>query len=415
MTTQTKSPKLPVIFWQSVPFIIVCGCLISMISFGPRSALGLFLSPITEARGWTRETFALALAIQNLLWGMGQPIAGMLADKFGTARVLASGAVFYGVGLFMMAWAPSPLWLNISAGVMIGIGIAFASFALVLATFGRVVSVQKRSIAFGVGTASGSLGQFVFAPLGQGLIDNVGWQESLLIMGSLALMITLLAIPLKGRSNPGSPLGNQTQQSMKQAIGEAFGYQSFVLLVFGFFVCGFQVAFIGVHLPAYIADLGLDSSWGAWALALIGMFNIIGSLISGYISGRYSKAILLSLLYLARSIVITLFILLPISPISVLVFSSVIGLLWLSTVPPTSGLVAVMFGPRYMATLFGFVFFSHQIGSFLGIWLGGKLYDQTGNYDVIWWLAIALGIFAAIVHWPIKDAPYQPVKQPVTT
>ena len=414
MKSQSQTSKLPVIFWQSVPFIIVCGCLISMISFGPRSALGLFLTPMTEARGWTRETFALALAIQNLLWGAGQPIAGMLADKFGTARILASGAVLYGVGLFLMSWAPTPAWLNISAGVMIGIGIAFASFALVLATFGRVVSPEKRSMAFGIGTASGSFGQFVFAPLGQGLIDYIGWQESLVIMGSLVLLVMLLAVPLRGRSNSGSPLGNQTEQSMKQAIVEAFGYQSFVLLVFGFFVCGFHVAFIGVHLPAYMTDLGLASRWGAWALALIGMFNIIGSLMSGYISGRYSKAYFLSLLYLMRSIVIALFILLPISPLSILVFSSAMGLLWLSTVPPTSGLVAVMFGPKYMATLFGFVFFSHQIGSFLGIWLGGKLYDQTGSYDVIWWLAIALGIFAAIVHWPIKDAPYQTVKQPET-
>ena len=414
MTTQSPTSKLPIIFWQSVPFIIVCGCLLSMISFGPRSALGLFLTPMTEAREWTRETFALSLAIQNLLWGAGQPVAGMLADKFGTARILASGAVFYGLGLFLMAWAPSPIWLNISAGVMVGIGIAFASFALVLATFGRVVSPTKRSMAFGVGTASGSFGQFVFAPLGQGLIDYIGWQQSLIIMGSLVLVIVFLAIPLRGKSNTGTPKSNQSQQSMKQAIIEAFGYQSFVLLFFGFFVCGFHVAFIGVHLPAYIADLGEDPSWGAWALALIGMFNIIGSLISGYISGRYSKAIILSLLYLTRSIVILLFILLPISPVSILIFASAIGLLWLSTVPPTSGLVAVMFGPRYMATLFGFVFFSHQIGSFLGIWLGGKLFDQYGNYDVIWWLAIALGIFAAIVHWPIKDAPYQATQQPAT-
>ena len=258
----------------------------------------------------------------------------------------------------------------------------------------------------------GHLANLYLQPLGQGLIDYIGWQESLIIMGSLVLVIMLLSIPLRGKSNAGSPLSNQTQQSMKQAIVEAFGYRSFVLLVFGFFVCGFHVAFIGVHLPAYIADLGEEPRWGAWALALIGMFNIIGSLISGYISGRYSKAIFLSLLYLMRSIVIALFILLPISPVTILIFSSAIGLLWLSTVPPTSGLVAVMFGPRYMATLFGFVFFSHQIGSFLGIWLGGKLFDQSGSYDVIWWLAIALGIFAAIVHWPIKDAPYQPTQQP---
>ena len=409
MTVSTeRSPAT--VFWQSVPFIITCGCLIGLLSFGPRSALGLFLAPMTEARDWTREIFALSLAIQNLIWGAGQPIAGMLADKFGTARILTLGAITYTLGLVLMAWAPTPIWLHISAGVLIGLGIAFSSFALVLATFTRVVSEEKRAFAFGLGTASGSFGQFLFAPLGQVLLDGFGWQQALLILGLIMLIIPFLAIPLRGRSDSIKSTVNEPQQGMFAAISEAFGYRSYVLLVIGFFVCGFHVAFITVHLPAYILDVGLNPIWGAWALALIGIFNIVGSLASGYISSHYSRPIFLSLIYLTRSVVIALFVLLPVTPFTILMFASSIGLLWLSTVPPTSALVAIMFGPRYMATLFGFVFFSHQIGSFLGIWLGGRLFDETGSYDAIWWIGVLLGIFAAIVHLPIKDAPKSAIK-----
>jgi len=388
----------------NIPLVIACGCLIALISFGPRSAMGLFFQPMTEARDWNRELFALALAIQNLMWGLGQPVAGIMADRFGTWKTMTLGALIYAAGLFLMVDAQSAVALHLSAGVLVGLGVAFSSFSLVLASFGRVVSAEQRSIAFGIGTASGSLGQFLFAPLGGTLIADIGWQQTLIIFAGLMMLVPLLAVALRGKSEASTDPA-VANQSLKQALAEAFGTRGFVLLTFGFFVCGFHVAFITVHLPPYIADLGLDPSWGAVAIALIGLFNVAGSLISGYIGGRYSKPIFLSLIYIGRAIAIFLFIMVPATPASVLIFSAVMGLLWLSTVPPTSGLVAVMFGPRYMATLFGFIFFSHQIGAFLGVWLGGKLYDETGSYDLIWWVGIALGLFAAVVHWPIEEKP----------
>lgn len=389
----------------NIPLVIVCGCVIALLSFGPRSAMGLLFQPMTEARDWSREIFALAIAIQNLMWGIGQPIAGMSADRFGTWKTMTVGALLYAAGLLMMADAESVVALQLSAGVLIGLGIAFSSFSLVLAAFGRIVTPAQRSLAFGIGTASGSLGQFIFAPLGNGLIATVGWQQTLILFAGIIMMIPLMAVALKGKASNQSTSPEVSNQTLKSAISEAFGTRGFILLTFGFFVCGFHVAFITVHLPPYIADIGLDPSWGAIALALIGLCNIVGSLASGYIGGRWSKPIFLSCIYLARSVVIALFLIFPASPLTVLLFSGAMGLLWLSTVPPTSGLVAVMFGPRYMATLFGFVFLAHQVGSFLGVWLGGKLYDETGSYDMIWYVSIALGIFAAAVHWPIEEKP----------
>ncbi|MEP4033395.1 MFS transporter [Roseibium polysiphoniae] len=389
----------------NIQLVIVCGCVIALLSFGPRSAMGLLFQPMTEAHDWSREIFALAIAIQNLMWGIGQPIAGMSADRFGTWKTMTVGALLYAAGLLMMADAESVVALQLSAGVLIGLGIAFSSFSLVLAAFGRIVTPAQRSLAFGIGTASGSLGQFIFAPLGNGLIAAVGWQQTLILFAGIIMMIPLMAVALKGKASNQSTSPEVSNQTLKSAISEAFGTRGFILLTFGFFVCGFHVAFITVHLPPYIADLGLDPSWGAIALALIGLCNIVGSLASGYIGGRWSKPIFLSCIYLARSVVIALFLIFPASPLTVLLFSGAMGLLWLSTVPPTSGLVAVMFGPRYMATLFGFVFLAHQVGSFLGVWLGGKLYDETGSYDMIWYVSIALGIFAAAVHWPIEEKP----------
>ncbi|MBS8261283.1 MFS transporter [Roseibium polysiphoniae] len=389
----------------NIPLVIVCGCVIALLSFGPRSAMGLLFQPMTEARDWSREIFALAIAIQNLMWGIGQPIAGMSADRFGTWKTMTVGALLYAAGLLMMADAQSVVALQLSAGVLIGLGIAFSSFSLVLAAFGRIVTPAQRSLAFGIGTASGSLGQFIFAPLGNGLIATVGWQQTLILFAGIIMIIPLMAVALKGKASNQSTSPEVSNQTLKSAISEAFGTRGFILLTFGFFVCGFHVAFITVHLPPYIADIGLDPSWGAIALALIGLCNIVGSLASGYIGGRWSKPIFLSCIYLARSVVIALFLIFPASPLTVLLFSGAMGLLWLSTVPPTSGLVAVMFGPRYMATLFGFVFLAHQVGSFLGVWLGGKLYDETGSYDMIWYVSIALGIFAAAVHWPIEEKP----------
>lgn len=404
--TQTTTRTGP-----NIPLAIACGCLIALISFGPRSAMGLFFQPMTEANDWNREIFALAIAIQNLLWGLGQPVAGMMADRFGTWKTMTLGSLLYVAGLLLMVDAQSPVALHVSAGVLIGLGVAFSSFSLVLAAFGRTVSAEQRSLAFGIGTASGSLGQFLFAPLGGALIAGIGWQQTLIVFAGLAALVPLLAIALRGKAAPGMGTQDASDQSLTAAISEAFGTRGFILLTIGFFVCGFHVAFITVHLPPYISDLGLDPSWGAWAIALIGLFNIAGALASGYIGGRYSKPIFLSLIYLARAVVIFAFIMLPISGISVLIFSAAMGLLWLSTIPLTSGLVAVMFGPRYMATLFGFVFLSHQVGAFLGVWLGGKLYDETGSYDAIWWCGIALGIAAAIIHWPIEQKPVRRLAQ----
>lgn len=384
--------------------VIVCGCLISLLSFGPRSVLGLFLVPMTETQGWSREIFALSLAIQNLMWGIGQPFAGAVADRYGTGRVLALGGLVYAGGLVLMAWAPTPAWLNVSAGLMIGLGMAAASFSIVLAAFGRRVPPEKRPMVFGIGTAAGSMGQFLFAPMGRAFIADYGWEQALILLGVIMLAIPVLAFALRGRSDQSAAADFIKDQTLTQAVSQAFAHRSYVLLVIGFFVCGFHVAFITAHLPAYLEDLGMDPTLGAWSLALIGLFNVIGSLASGVIAGKYSKPIFLALIYLARAAIIALFLILPISPLTVLVFSATMGLLWLSTVPPTSALVAIMFGPKYMATLMGIVFFNHQLGAFLGVWLGGRLYDTTGSYDVVWYLGIALGILAAIVHWPIREA-----------
>ncbi len=393
---------------QKVPiFAISCACIIALLAFGPRSAMGFFQLPILQDNGWDRATFGMAMALQNLFWGMGQPLFGVIADKFGAWRVLAVGAVLYTLGLVAMALAPSPLWLHIGGGILIGLGVAACSFGVVLASIARLVSPEKRSIAFGLGTASGSAGMFVFAPISQGLIDNLGWSDSLIAIGIVMLIIPLLEIPLRGNSSTSRIAAVEFEQTVKQALREALASKGYLLLTSGFFVCGFQVAFITAHFPAYISDLGIAAKWAVVAISLIGFFNIIGSLASGVIGQRYSKPIFLSLIYIARSIAFTAFLLIPQTPTTVVVFSIVIGILWLSTVAPTNALVAVMFGTRYLGMLGGIVFFSHQIGSFLGVYLGGVLYETTGSYDVVWWLGVALGIFAAIVHWPIREEPVQ--------
>lgn len=388
--------------WRTPGLALLAGCLISMLTFGPRSAMGFFLTPMTVEHGWNREVFALAIAIQNLLWGAFQPIAGGFADKFGTGRVLVAGGVFYALGLALMAWAPTPAWLHLSAGVLIGVALAAGSFSIVIAAFGRVMPPERRAWAIGLGTAAGSLGQFLFAPLSLVLIDTTGWRVALVAMAAVMLLVPFLAVALAGR--PPASVLVEPPQGFRKAIGEAFGHGSYQLLFAGFFVCGFHLAFVTVHLPPYLADKGVDASWGAISIAVIGLCNIVGSYASGMLSGRYPKRIILSLIYLARAVAIALFVTLPISPVTIVLFSATLGLLWLSTVPPTSSLVAVMFGTRYLGMLYGFVFFSHQVGSFLGVWLGGRLYDTTGSYDIIWWLSVALGIFAALVHWPIKEA-----------
>ena len=398
MNTQLKNPPIPVL-------LITCGCLIALVTFGPRSAMGFFQLPMLAEKGWDRQTFGLAMALQNLAWGLGTPFFGAMADRYGTWRVLALSAIIYTSGLLVMASAASPLWLHIGGGVLVGLGIASGSFGIVLAAFARNVAPQQRSMVFGFGTAAGSAGMFVFAPLSQALIDAFGWSDALIWLGALMLVIPVLAIPLRGNSSSGNQSQTAYEQSVKAALREAFGHSSYLLLVSGFFVCGFQVAFITAHFPAYIGDLGIAPAYAVLALALIGLFNIIGSLASGVIGQRYPKPVLLALIYISRSIVVTAFLLAPQTPASVIIFAIAMGLLWLSTVPPTNALVAIMFGTRHLGLLSGIVFLSHQMGSFLGVWLGGLLRDQTGSYDIVWWLGVALGLFAAAVHWPIAEKP----------
>lgn len=397
---------------RTTAIIVVCGCLIAMMSFGPRATMGLFMLPLSVDRDWSREVFALSLAIQNLVWGFGQPAFGAIADRYGETRVIVMGALLYAAGLALTAFADAPLMLHFAAGVLIGLGIAGSAFALVIAAFGKTLPVESRSWAFGIAMASGSLGQFLFAPLGQVFISSFGWQNALLLLAVLMLAVPLLALGLR------APAGVAAQdlgpaQSFREALSEAFGHRSYRLLVAGFFVCGFQIAFMTVHLPAYLSDMGMAPALGAWSLAVIGLFNVIGAYSAGILGGRWPKRSILCWIYALRSLAIAMFILMPITPASVIIFSAILGLLWLSTVPPTSGLVAVMFGPRYMGTLFGFVFLSHQVGSFLGVWLGGVSYERLGSYDLFWWLSIALGLFAAVVHYPIREAPVaRPQPQP---
>jgi MFS family permease len=402
MTTDNRTdarmtPAMPVL-------MIVAGCTIAALTFGPRSAMGFFQLPMLADTGLDRGTFGLAMAIQNLMWGVGQPFFGALADRYGTWRVLALAGVLYSSGLFLMSQTESATMLHLSGGVLVGLGIAAGSFGIVLSAFARNVSAQSRSFVFGLGTASGSAGMFLFAPVSQGLISAYGWSDALVILGALMLLLPLLAIPLVGNAASGRISQDTYKQTAGQAMSEAFGHQSYVLLIAGFFVCGFQVAFITAHFPAYIGDIGIDARYAVLAIALIGFFNIIGSLASGVLGQRHAKPWLLAWIYIGRSVVVTLFLLLPQTPLTVVLFSIAMGLLWLSTVAPTNALVAIMFGTRHLGLLSGIVFFSHQIGSFLGVWLGGEFYVWFGSYDAIWWMSVALGLFAAIVHIPIREA-----------
>ncbi|OJF92880.1 MFS transporter [Pararhizobium antarcticum] len=387
--------------------IILAGSLIATLTFGPRSAMGFFQLPMLADTGWDRTTFGLAMAFQNLAWGISQPFFGAIADKYGSWRVLAFSGLVYAGGLILMAHADAPVWLHIGGGVMVGLGVGAGSFGILLSAFARNVTPQQRSMAFGICTAAGSAGMFLFAPLSQGLISAYGWSDSLVYMGMLMLLVPLFAIPLRGNSSSGSQKEALYKQSIGEALKEALSHKSYLLLVTGFFVCGYQVAFITAHFPAYIGDIGIDARYAVIALALIGFFNIIGSLASGVIGQRYSKPYFLAYIYIGRSIVVTAFLLLPQSPTSVVIFAAVMGLLWLSTVPPTNALVAIMFGTRHLGLLGGVVFLSHQVGSFLGVWMGGYLYDQFGSYDPVWWLGVALGLFAAAVHWPIVEKPVE--------
>ena len=390
--------------WRTPAVLIVFGCIIAIISFGPRSSLGFFLTPLTSAQGWGRDVFGLALAIQNLLWGLGQPFAGAIADKYGASRVLSAGAILYAAGIYLMAQSTSPGMLYISAGVLIGFGLSGCAMPAIIGALGKLVPENWRSLAFGAGTAAGSFGQFLYSPLAVALMDSYGWQTPLLIFSGLLLLIVPLSLTLMAPRG-GVPKTSAPPQSVRQALTEAFGHRSYVLLVLGFFTCGFQLAFVTVHLPAYLVDRGLSTTVGGWTMAVIGLFNIVGSLGAGYLGNIMPKRFILSFIYFGRALAVVVFITLPASPAATLIFGAVTGLLWLSTVPPTSGLVALMFGTRWLTMLFGFAFFSHQVGGFLGVWLGGVLFEATGSYNVVWWLSVFFGVASAVINLPIVEKP----------
>jgi MFS family permease len=384
--------------------VLACGALIVTLSMGVRHGFGLWLQPITQAQGWSRETFSFALAIQNLSWGLFGIFAGMAADRFGAFRVLAVGAVLYGLGMAGMALSTSSLMFALTTGVLIGAAQAGTTYAVIYGVIGRQIPAEKRSWAMGVAAAAGSFGQFLMVPVEGWLISTFGWQQALLFLGVVLLLIVPLALGLR---EPGFAAGEapKREQTIAQALREAFRYRSFQLLMAGYFVCGFQVVFIGVHMPSYLKDNGLSPQVASYALALIGLFNVVGTYAAGALGQRLAKRHILAFIYFARALVIAVFLIVPLSPASVYVFASVMGVLWLSTVPPTNAVLAQIFGVAHMSMLSGFVFFSHQIGSFMGVWLGGVLYDRTGSYDIVWYLSIALGIFAGLINLPVRETP----------
>ncbi len=393
--------------WRTPAVIIVCGCAIAMLGFGPRSALGFFIQPMGHEFSWGRDVFGLALAVQNLLWGLGQPIAGAIADRFGIFRVMFVGALLYAGGLLMMRYAATPLSLDLGAGVLVGFGLSGCSFNLVLSAFSKLLPPERRGIALGAGTAAGSFGQFAFAPFGVALIDNFGWQTALTVFATLMLLIVPLSLALSTPPATAANVPAAQQQSFKTALAEAFGHRSYVLLVLGFFTCGFQLAFVTVHLPAFLVDRGISAQIGGWVMASIGLFNMIGSLSVGWLQNRLPKRYILSVIYFSRALATIAFISFPITPFTSVAFGAVSGLLWLSTVPPTSALVSLMFGTRWFATLYGFAFVSHQVGGFLGVWLGGIVFEKFGSYTPIWWLSVLFGVLSALINLPIVEKPVE--------
>jgi len=398
-------PAFDVLSLRTPAIIIACGCVIGMLSFGPRSALGFFIQPMSRDFAWGRDVFGLALAVQNLLWGLGQPLAGAIADRFGTFRVMCLGALLYAGGLLMMRYASSPLSLNLGAGVLIGFGLSGCSFNLVLSAFNKLLPPRQRSIALGAGTAAGSFGQFLFAPIGVAMIDGLGWQGALTVFAALMLLIVPLSLALSTPSAIAANIPAAEQQSFRTALAEAFGHRSYVLLVLGFFTCGFQLAFVTVHLPAFLVDRGISTQIGGWVVAAIGLFNIIGSLGVGWLQNVFPKRYILSVIYVVRALATVAFITFPVTPFSAIAFGAVSGLLWLSTVPPTSALVSLMFGTRWFATLYGFAFVSHQLGGSLGVWLGGVMFETFGSYTPVWWLSVLFGVLSALINLPIVEKP----------
>ncbi len=380
--------------------IVIAGCIIAAVTFGARSSIGLFTLPMTADMGWSRENFGLAMAIQNLVWGLAQPIAGGLADRYGTARVLAVGAVIYALGLAGMAFSPNEPMLYLTAGLLMGTGIGTASFGIVMAGFGRAVPPEKRSFVFGVATAASSLGQFVFAPLGQAFISSFGWQMALIYLAALVALVIPLTPFLTGKSETTQ---GEADLPFMQALARAWGHGSYKLLVIGFFVCGFHLAFVTVHMPAYLIQCGLSPEVGSWSIALIGLFNIVGSLLAGWLGGKLPRQYLLASIYLSRAVITAIFLILPVSEVTAYTYAAALGMIWLATVPLTAGLVTMFFGARYLGMLYGIAFLSHQVGGFLGVWLGGLTYDVTGSYALIWYLGILLGLASAAIHLPIRE------------
>ena len=407
-----ESELTPTRDWRTPALILTSAGIILTLCMGTRAGFGLFLQPMTFDLGWGRETFAFALALQNLLWGAAQPFVGALADRKGAGRVLVAGGVLYAAGVALMAVSTSGLAFSLATGVVVGLAQACTSFAIMFGVLGRAYPPERRSMVLGISSAAGSFGQFAMLPYAQGLIDHFGWYNALLVLAATTLLIVPLSwvlVEKRGKSGRST-----SEQSIREAVREAFAHKGFLLLTAGYFVCGFQLAFITVHFPAYVVDRGFAANVGMVSLALVGLFNIGGSYASGGLGGKYPKSQLLAGIYLARSAAIALFIFLPATEFSVYLFASVMGLLWLSTVPLTSGLVGQIFGVAYMSMLSGIVFFSHQVGSFAGVWLGGYLFDHFGSYQVVWLISIALGIFAAAVNMPIDERPLLRVSRPVT-
>lgn len=401
--------------WRTPMVVLAAGAVVVLFTFGLRAAFALFLKPMSLDLGWGREVFALAMASQNLIWGMAQPFASAIAEKWGAGRVIFVGGILYGLGIVLMANSTDPLQLNLSAGLLVGMAQAGCGLAVVLGAVARTLPAERRTWGLGIITAAGAAGQFTVVPIGQGLLTaGIDWLPSLLILACGAIIMALCAIPLAGKPDIRGAAKTvvENDPGLSGVLRQASKHRGYWLLTLGFFVCGFHVAFVGVHLPAYLTDLGMAEEWGAWSLALIGLFNVAGSFMAGALGDRYRKKSLLSGLYLLRAVIIVGFVTIPVSPVTVVLFSASMGLLWLSTVPLTSGLVAQMFGPRYMGTLFGIVFFNHQIGSFLGVWLGGYFYDTTGSYDPVWWAGVVVGVLAALVHWPIAEE--EPRSRPQT-
>ena len=398
----SSSKTLPL--WQ----VLVCGAIIVSMAMGIRHGFGLWMQPMTQEMGWGREDFATAIGIQNISWGLIGIFLGMLADRFGAFRVMVFSSLLYALGLWGMAQAASPAWLALTLGVMVGAAQAGTTFAIVFGIIGRNIPAEKRSWAMGVVSAAGSFGQFLLVPTSSYMIEHIGWHKALLVLAAGMLMVLPLTLGLREPAFAGGQAPKR-QQSILQAVREAFGYRSFQLLMAGYFVCGFQVVFIGVHMPSYLKDKGLDPQVAGTALALIGLFNILGTYAAGVLGQHFPKNLLLSFNYTMRGVFISLFIFLPLSPVSVYLFAAAMGLLWLSTVPVTSAIVAQMFGVAHFSMLSGFVFMSHQLGSYMGVWLGGWVFDRTGSYDQVWYLTIALSVFAALINLPVREQGIQRV------